>query len=177
MKKYVITKTGEEVKLGDKIACKQERKTSFGTIKTYQEFTVTGANLGTFIRNGIIEVVEEKSPKHNADIGNYIDLAAQKMKCSSEDLIDWLEAMNKVCPKAVLDLLLQTIAIKFYNDDPQAFDDAEEYYSLRPRDGKVGKVYNISSYIPLFKSVEDAEAAREILEDQLKLMYGEQKDC
>lgn len=177
MKKYVITKTGEEVKLGDTIACKQERKTSFGTIKTYQEFTVTGANLGTFIKNGIIKVVESQSPKHKTDMGVYIELAAQKMQCNSEDLINWLEAMNKVCPKAVLDLLLQTVAIVFYNDDPQAFDDAEEYYSLRPRDGKVGKVHNISSYIPLFKSAEDAETAREILKDQLELMYGEQKDC
>lgn len=174
MKKYVVTKTGEEVRIGDTLAYKHEKRTSFGVIKSYEEYTVTPANIGTFIKNGVIKCVDDtKEKKDLKDIGFYIDKAAHRFKCSSEDLVEWLEKINKTCPKAVLDILLQAVAISFYNDDPQAFDEAEEYWSLRPRDGKVGKVHNASSYIPLFKSEEDAEAAREILKDQLKLMYGE----
>ena len=84
-----------------------------------------------------------------------------------------LDDMNKVCSRAVLDLLLDIIAQVFYNEDPKGFDEAEHYYSIRLHDGKCGEVHKVHSRIPLFKSEEDVEAAREILKEQLVYMYGE----
>ena len=172
--KYVLAKTGEEVNFGDILYCTKEKKTSFGTIKTSGSCLLTPYNVDVFIEKGIIEVRKslEVDSKDTDNIGFYLEMLSKRIKCSVKELTSWLENMNKVCPKAVLDMLLQEIALAFYNNNPEAFDKAKEYYSLRPRDGKVGKVININSYIPLFKSKEDAEKARNILKGQLALMYG-----
>lgn len=173
--KYVLAKTGEEVNFGDILYCTKEKRTSFGTIKTSESCLLTPYNVDVFIEKGIIEVRKslEVDSKDTDNIGFYLEMLSKRMKCSVNELTSWLEKMNKVCPKAVLDILLQEIALAFYNDNPKAFDAAEVYYSLRPKDGKVGKVININSYIPLFKNREDAERARTILNKQLIHMYGE----
>lgn len=172
-KKYVIAKTGEEVKIGDKIAYEAERKTSFGTLTVYQEFTVTPANIGTFMQNGIIKRVEyDNNVKKHMDLGYYIKVIALQMGCSSEKVIEMLEKLNKVCPKAVLDVLVQVVSAQFYKDDPRAFGDAKCYYGFRGKDGSIGVVPVISPHVPMFKSKEDAEAAKEILKEQFALMYG-----
>ena len=177
MKKYVIAKTGEEVNFGDIVATTCERVTSFGSIKSYEEFTLTPVNIKTFIENGVIKVVEEGKEPEESNLGYYINIAAKKLKCTKEELIEWLEKMNKVCPKAVFDFLLHIIAIEYYKKDLKAFGEAKAYYSLKPKDGEVGRVNITSAYIPLFKSREDAEEARKLLKDQLDLMYGKQKSC
>lgn len=184
MSKFIIAKTGEEVHIGDTMQRTESYKFSFGTIKTIESVTLTESNIQSFIEEGSIKVVDtaqEKKTRRAAkfphdNVGYYVMLAAQRLQCDEKEFAEWLNSMNNAYPKAVLDILLETIAIRFYNEDPQAFDDAENYYSLRPRDGKVGKVTKIHSHIPLFKSAEDAERARNILKGQLELMYGEQED-
>lgn len=183
MKKFIIAKTGEEVNIGDFVRETSESKNSFGTIKTVRTTMITMSNIDDFINKGIIKVVETEdlnkdnlhgSKKYLEDnVGYYLEQLASKMHYCTSELIYLLNKMNEVSPKAVLDLLLETVSTSFYEEDPQAFDSAEVYYSLRPKDGKVGKVVNINSHIPLFKSVEDAEKARTILKEQLELMYGE----
>lgn len=171
MKKYVIVKTGEEVKYGDTIQLSQSRETSFGVFKRISKFKLSPINAELFIRHGIIKCVEEETASEDT-LNRCLEIAAKKMECSVKELVDILERMNRICPKAVLDLLLQTLALKFYNENIKAFNEAKEYFSLKPKDGKVGKVYNNNKYIPLFKSEEDAEKAREVLKKQLTLMYG-----
>lgn len=176
-KKYVIVKTGEEVKIGDKIAYEAERETSFGTLTVYQEFTVSPANIGTFIKNGIIKCVESSNnSKKHMDLGYYVKVIASQMGCSSEKVIEMLEKLNKVCPKAVLDVLVQVVSTQFYKDDPRAFGDAECYYGFRVKDGSIGVVTSVSPYVCMFKSKEDAAAAKEILKEQFAFMYGKQKN-
>ena len=177
MKKYVLVETNQEVKLGDTIAYKIVKETSFGTIKIYKEYTLTSANINTFIKNGIIKEASPNKESKNT-IGFFVNIIAKKLGKTVDELVPILESLNTVCPKAVLDLFLQTIAVYLYEENPQAFDETDVYYSLRPKDGTVGKVNYVLPFIPLFKSVEDAELARTILKDQLKLMYGkQQKDC
>lgn len=177
MKKYIIAKTGQPVNIGDTLQGTKDVNTSFGKMKIVEEFLLTEDNFQDFIDIGVIKVVSQRrAVKNQYDLGKIITLLADRYGKSSEEVTEWLENTNAICPKAVLDILLQEIAIRFYNDDPNAFDEAKEYYSLRPKDGKVGKVSNINSYMPLFKSVEDAEKAREILKEQLNRMYG-QADC
>lgn len=177
MKKYVIAKTGEPVNIGDTLHGEKEVNTSFGRIKTVEEILLTEDNIQDFIDSGVIKAVSSKKiMKNQYDLGKIITLLADRYYKSVEEVTEWLEGTNNICPKAVLDILLQEIAVRFYNDDPKAFDEAETYYSLRPRDGKVGKVQHVNSYIPLFKSAEDAEKARVILKVQLERMYGE-ADC
>lgn len=170
-KKYVITKTGEEVKIGDIIACKEEQKTSFGTIRTTNSFTVTAHNIDTLVKQGILKCIEPKEDKKK-DLTFYLKSLAVRIPCSVKELTTWLERINGVCPRAVLDILLGQIALEFLKTDPLAYDNAECYYSLKLKDGTVGKVVNLNEYLPLFKSKEDAEYAREILKDQLEFMYG-----
>ena len=170
-KKYVITKTGEEVKIGDIIACKEEQKTSFGTIKTMNFFTVTAHNIDTLIKQGIIKCIEPKEDKKK-DLTFYLMSLADRMSCRMKDLTTWLEKINKVCPRAVLCILLEQIASEFRKADPIAYIKAECYYSIKLKDGTVGKLPEENKHLPVFKSKEDAECAREILKDQLKFMYG-----
>lgn len=179
MKKYVFVKTGEEVNIGDTIEGTKESKNSFGTIKTKVVIKVTAHNINELIEKRVIKCVESNNPKNDCEydrnnIGFYINKLAIRYKRNIDDVISWLEDTNKICSRAVLDILLNEIAIEFYNIDVRSFDSAETYYSIRLKDGKVGEVRNIYSHIPLFKSKEDAEKARLILKGQLDYMYGEQ---
>lgn len=175
MKKFILAETGEEVKFGDVIAEVNANDYSKRIITQ----TVTEYNISYFVEKGIIKEIEDEKDKKEVvreDLEFYIDLLALKCKKSSKEVTDWLNTMNRFCPKAVLDLLLNEIALYFYHIDVEGFDKTNEYFSLKPSDGKVGKVVAISNYIPLFKSIEDAELARKILKKQLKLVYGEQKN-
>ena len=174
MSKYVIAKTGEPVKIGDIISLKREKKTSNGVFKYVYEYTITEDNIDTLISKGIIKQVGESSPKKYKSIEYYVDKLGNRFNISAENVGFMLDKWNKVCPKAVLDILLQEIALDFYKS--QIYDRGKVYYSLRPKDGKVGVLKTPIPFIPLFTSKEDAEKAREILNGQLTLMYGEQKN-
>ncbi len=171
MKKYVIRQTGREIKLGDKIGVEIINKTSFGTLSKTTVVPLTKPLLHILIEKDVVEVVPSKKTD---DLSFYVGLLAQKLNRDYDEVASMLDDMNKVCSRAVLDLLLNTIAQAFYNDDPEAFDKTKHYYSIRLHDGKTGEVHKVHSHIPLFKSVEDVEAAREILKDQLIYMYGDQ---
>ena len=170
MKKYKIKETGKEIKVGDRITIVTSRKTSFGELNAKETFPVNTIILEQLVKKGLVEVT---TPKKNEELSFYVKLLAQKLGRSYDDTASMLDDMNKVCSRAVLDLLLDTIAQVFYNEDPDAFDKAEHYYSIRLYDGKCGEVHKVHSRIPLFKSIEDVEAAREILKEQLVYMYGE----
>jgi hypothetical protein len=174
MKKYIIVKTKEPVDIGDTIEKSKEISTSFGTIKSVEKILVTVSTIPELIKSGLIKKVEEVANKYDIsnNIGYYVSTLAKKYQKSFEEITEWLDKTNKLCPKAVFDILLNEIAIDFYNKNHKAFEDAEEYYSIRLKDGKVGKVTNYIDYLPVFKSVEDAEKARAILKEQLEFMYG-----
>ena len=174
MKKYKVKRTGEEVNIGDRISLSKTQNFSFGKMISKEIFCLDEITANRLVEYGILEEVEVVE-KINSDITFYIQLLADRMHKSIEEVADMLNNMNKVCPRAVLDLLLDAIATSFYNDNPQAFDEAEHYYSIRLYDGKCGEVHRIHSNIPLFKSKADVEAARLILKDQLEFMYGEQE--
>ena len=170
MKKYIIKQTGQEIKVGQRIIIKGIQNTSFGQLRYYENTVATKEFINELIKKKLVSVVEHKDTK---DLTFYVGLLAQKMHKDVDEVVSMLDDMNKVCSRAVLDLLLDTIAQAFYNDDPKAFDEAEHYYSIRLYDGKCGEVRRVHSRIPLFKSVEDVEAARQILKQQLIYMYGE----
>ena len=185
MKKFILAETGEEVKMGDTIKGIKKIETSFGTIKSIELIVVSRDNVINLMNRGIIKCIDKKpiDKKLNIveddtnNIGFYIKCLSTKYSRSVEDIIDWLNTTNKICPKAVLDILLAEIALHFYRDDVEGFDNSKAYYSLRLKNGEVGKVVNPSKYTPLFKSYEDAEKAREILKKQLEFMYGKQENC
>ena len=170
MKRYKVKKTGKEIKIGDSIAIVTSRKTSFGVLNIKKVTPVTETILEQLAKDGFVEII---SPKKNQELSFYVGLLAQKLGRETDEVTSMLDDMNKVCSRAVLDLLLDIIAQAFYNEDPKAFDEAENYYSIRLHDGKCGVVHKVHSHIPLFKSEEDVEAAREILKDQLIYMYGD----
>lgn len=179
MKRFILAHTGEPVNFGDVLKRVKREKHSFGTIETIEVMNVTENNIDDLISSGIITVVKDpkinyssKKKYNNDTIGNIIESLALRYNKDVEEVVKWLNDTNKVCPKAVLDLLLQEISLYFYSRDEEGYRNAETYYSIRYRDGKVGKVQNIHNYIPLFKSAEDAEKARTILKKQLELMYG-----
>ena len=172
MKKYRIKSTGEEVNIGDRVSVCKTQKTSFGKLIVKETLNLDEYTAKKLIGCGVLEEIVTKKAVE-PDITFYIELIAQKLHKSIEEVTEMLEDLNKICPRAVLEILLNTIASSFYNEDPQAFDEAEHYYSIRLYDGKCGEVHRVHSNIPLFKSKEDVEAARLILKDQLEFMYGE----
>lgn len=171
MSKYVIAKTGEPVHIGDIISLKRENKTSNGLFKCIHEYEVTEENVDTLIKKGIIKCVDDSSKDYNYHLGYYIEKLGKRFGLSGEETGVMLDEWNKVCPRAVLDIMLKEVALDFYNS--QYYDKDKVYYSLRPKDGKVGTLKTFIPHIPLFTSREDAEKAREILKGQLTLMYGE----
>ena len=170
MNKYIIKKTGEEIKIGDTVSIITNQNATFGVLRMKEVLKVTPSVLKRLIGADIVEVVESKDI---LDLTFYINMLAQKMGLTVEKTIELLNNMNKVCSRAVLDLLLKVIAQAFYNEDPKAFDEAEHYYSIRLHDGKCGEVHKVHSHIPLFKSIKDVETARKLLKNQLIYMYGE----
>ena len=174
MKKYRIKSTGEEVNIGDRVSVCKTQRTSFGKLIVKETLYLDERAAKKLIGYGVLEEINTaKAPI--SDITFYVGILADKLHKSVEEVAEMLEDLNKVCPRAVLDILLNVIATSFYNEDPQAFDEAEHYYSIRLYDGKCGEVHRVHSNIPLFKSKEDVEAARLILKDQLEFMYGEQE--
>lgn len=176
--KFIMASTGEEVKIGDTINKVVRAKSSFGTMETLTSIVLTDSSIRNLIINGIIKVIpnsekEETPEKYDyKNVGFYIDGLAVKFKRNFSEVVKMLEDINKVCPKAVFDILLQEIATFLRKKDIVAFYKAETMYGLKPKDGTVGKVTNFNPFIPLFKSAEDAELARAILKEQLELMYG-----
>lgn len=175
MKKLVIANSNEEVSFGDTIRKVREMNTSFGTIKSIISITLTPGNIKTLLNTGVIKYIDDTDEEKD-DLSYYVESLAKSFKVDLEQMLDILENMNKVCPRAVLELLLTCIAVHMYNDNPSKFDSASNYYSLKLKDGTVGRVTNLNKYIPLFKSEADAEHARMILKKQLEFMYGKQKD-
>lgn len=168
--KFIIKKTGEELHIGDKICLTSIKKTSFGKISSKEILAADEELIESLVNKGLVEVVKSRDIE---DLSFYISILAQKMNIDYDEVVYMLNKLNKVNRRAVLDTLLKVIAEAFYNEDPKAFDEAEHYYSLRPSDGKCGEVHKVHSYIPLFKSKEDVEAARKLLKEQLISMYGE----
>lgn len=181
MIKLKLSKTGEEVKIGDLLRKYKREEHSFGTVETAEVIKVSLDNLSKLIDKGVIDLVMDSDAEHKPkeeEIPNkmddnvifYIEKLAAKYKVSTKNMCEWLDKTNKICPKAVLDLLLQEISNHFQKKNAKV--ETSAYYSLRPSDGKVGKVSNIHGYIPLFNNAEDAEKARIILRKQLEFMYG-----
>ena len=166
---HVIEKQMIKDKNEIEVAYDNERKTSFGIMKTHISYTITPLNIDTFMEKGIIKCIDVEE-KEDDNIGYYIETLSKAMGCSPDELADWLDKLNKVCPKAVLDVLESAIANHFL--DLKAYKSADKLYGIRLSDGKVGVVASNSMYIPKFSSIEAAEKARDILKDQLELMYG-----
>lgn len=174
MKKYVISKTKEPVNIGDVIKKSKRINTPLGYVSIDESYPVTEDVIEELIKEGIVEEVKpsEKNVKEYS-AKDVINNLAIKYGTSMQDVSKWLNRTNEICSRAVFDILLKEISFMLYNEDPNAFDEAETYYSVTVT-GKVGKVNNIKNNIPLFKSEEDANRAKSILHNQLVYMYGEQ---
>lgn len=170
-KKYVIVKSGERVKMGDTLVREYNEKTTFGTIIIKEKYTLTPETVEELIEKKIIQPIQVVEGK-KLNLDSIVNTLATKLDCDLEDTVALLTRLNAINPKIVLNILLQLIADAMYDNDPDDFNKVDCYYSLRHKDGKVGKVINLNPYITLFKSKEDAETARKILKDQLKFMYG-----
>jgi hypothetical protein len=185
-KKYIIADTGEEVTIGSKIKKDSIMKNSFGILRITETIILDSFNIVDFLKKGIIKCIDvetednvkmdEKASRNPFTLEYYIQKIADNYKCTVDEAIKWLNNTNKFCPKAVLDIFLEVISKEYQRIDGISYHGKiGTYYSLKLKDGTVGKVINPSNrHIPLFKDIKDAEDVRNILKDQLELMYGKQ---
>lgn len=170
MKKYIIVKTGEECKIGDLIGYSIEKKCSFGEFKLEEYITLNSSNLQSLIDKGVIKCVEPSENKERT-LAFYIDNIAKKLGCTSVEVTNKLDKLNKVCPKAVFDILLAEISLQDFKDDCKKYLESSSFYSINPANGKIFLVTEeFYGVFPLFKDEESAKAAKKLLKKQLCTM-------
>ena len=174
MKKYVITRTGETVNIGDTIRKTKKIENSFGTIETIEDVLVTKSNIESLVKAGVLKCIDTSlntSKKEKLSLEMIIENLAKKYNKSVEEIIDWMNTTNKFCPKVVLDLLLYGAASCLNGEDLKNAPN-KEYFTINLINNNTTSLL-YKNNIPLFKTREDVALVRRVLIDQLKLMYGE----
>ena len=174
MKKYVITRTGETVNIGDTIRKTKKIENSFGTIETIEDVLVTKSNIDSLVKAGVLKCIDTSlntSKNKRLTLEIIIESLAKKYNKSVEEIIDWMNTTNKFCPRVVLDLLLHEAAYCL-NGRNSNFMVENTYYTIDSDNGLTRHI-PYSRILPLFKTEEDLELVRKVLKAQFKLMYGE----
>lgn len=176
MEKIINAITKEEVKLGDIISYEREYRLSFGAYKEFTQVKLTELTLNKLLKEGVLKYASKDAEELTMKF--IIKKIGENTGKSFDETINMLASLNRVYPKAVLEILKQTIAIYFYNKHPEKYEDAEGYYVFEDctRD-KIVKVTKkqLSKYASIFITYEEAKEAQNLLRDQFELMYGSNK--
>ncbi len=181
MKKFIIVKTGREVKVGDMVVTTFLNKIPvFGMIETSKVMTLTESLLQEAIKKGEIKVIEGEDDITNKE---YLDTLRKtvintlKLKTgwNDKELTKVLDTLENTNPWAAVQLVLKEIAIELDKKYKDNINESEHIYAISPQDGKIHEINkeNIKNYktFPAFRNVKDATIAGYLIKETLNQFF------
>ena len=174
MMKFIVAKSGKEINLGDKILIVGAVNTPVGIIKAQKIVTVTKELMNKFIKEGKVNVVEEKDT--NKIWSNAIESLSKKTNWKEEKLLDILSTLHLANPWATTQMVLREIAIELDKKYDDHINKSEKIYAISPQDGRIHEINKktIKNYkaFPAFRSIEDAKIACSLIRWHLKSIFS-----
>lgn len=174
MKKFIVANSGKEINFGDKILIVATVNTPFGVAVSKKFTIVTKELMGKLIKDGKVNVVEEK------DIdkiwNNAIESLAKKTKWKEDVLSNILNTLHLVNSWAATQMVLREIAIELDKQYDDHINKSEKIYAISPQDGRIHEINKktVKNYkaFPAFRSIEDAKIACSLIREHLKSIFS-----
>lgn len=173
MKKYIVKETGQEIKIGDRGTIVEKKTTPYGEGKLITEVKITKETLHNLIKDGVVEVREEKTDAEKAEefeklLDNIIP-AFKKLAKDNDEPFDkvliTLQGLLSFSPKTHLSVLIESIA----NLKNAKAKRGKNVYALNPfNDYKVCEHTGKSKCPIVFFRMEDAKETYEMLYPLIK---------
>lgn len=175
MKMY-LKETNEEITFGDVIVFDETfTHEYFGTITSTVKITLTEQNLQHFIDDGIVYTVNDTTVDYDIIRGNVISRMAKRYSWDEKRLTRILNTIDAVHPSASVQMVLKEIALMLDEKYPGYIGKSEELYVISMGDGNIYPINkdNIKNFrnIAVFRTVGDAELAKNILGDKLTHLF------
>ena len=170
-----LKETNEEITFGDVIVMEDNfTHDFFGNVTMKTEVTLTKENYKSLEDNGIIYVVNPE-----VDLDDIRKMVLKRMatryKWEEGRLVRILKAIDEVHPSASVSMITKEIAMMLDEKYPGHISNANELYVISLADGNIYPVKReyIKSFrnIALFRTVEDAEYAKQILDKKLTNLF------
>lgn len=177
--KIYLKETNEEIAFGDVIVFDETfTHEYFGTVTSTMEVTLTEQNLQHFIDDDIVYTVaepEDNEVDYNTIRSTVFKRMAKRYDWDDNRLIRILKAIDSVHPSASVQMILKEIAILLDEKYPGYIGKSDELYVISMGDGNIYPINkaNIKSFrnIAVFRTVGDAELAKNILGDKLTNLF------
>lgn len=175
MKMY-LKETNEEITFGDVIVFDETfTHEYFGTMTSTVEITLTEQNLQHFIDDGIVYTVNDTTVDYDIIRGNVISRMAKRYGWDEKRLTRILNTIDAVHPSSSVQMVLKEIALMLDEKYPGYIGKSEELYVISMGDGNIYPINkdNIKNFrnIAVFRTVGDAEIAKNILGDKLTHLF------
>ena len=167
MKKYILTETGKEVKVGDKITLPKSMVYALFGGRTEVQILLTEEVIPMLVGFHIINVKD----MYPIDIEYYIKKAAMHLYCNVHDMADLMNTLLEKMPLTALQLLLKTISFEFTKD--VNFAKLSRVYTVNLYDGSIFSMYKCRNCkIAWFDTEDKAKLALKILKPYMEKIYG-----
>lgn len=174
MMKFIVAKSGKEINLGDKILIVEAVNTPVGMIEALKIVTVIKELMSKFIKDGKVNVVEEKDT--NKIWSNAIESLSKKTNWKEEKLLNILTTLHLANPWAATQMVLREIAIELDKKYDDHINKSEKIYAISPQDGRIHEINKktVKNYkaFPAFRSIEDAKIACSLIREYLKSIFS-----
>ena len=166
-----LKETNEEITFGDVIVFDETfTHEYFGTVTSTMEVTLTEQNLQHFIDDDIVYTVNDTTVDYDIIRGNVISRMAKRYGWDESVLLVFLNTLDGVHPSASVQMVLKEIALML-DEISWLYWKSEEMYVISMGDGNIYPINkdNIKNFrnIAVFRTVGDAELAKNILGDKL----------
>lgn len=172
--KFIVVKSGKEINLGDKILIVGAVNTPVGMIKAQKIVTVTKELMSKLIKDGKVNVVEEKDT--NKIWSNAIESLSKKTNWKEEKLLNILTTLHLANPWAATQMVLREIAIELDKKYDDHINKSEKIYAISPQDGRIHEINKktVKNYkaFPAFRNIEDAKIACSLIREHLKSIFS-----
>lgn len=170
MKKFVFTQSGNEVKMGDKLAIGMD--STYGFMPFYTVI-VCEESIPSLIEDGIIKEVEDKGT--HVDSNFYIEHLAKRIHWNVGNLKKYLGNLYTIYPAAVFSILLREVAIVLDEKYDNHIKNGKEIYSISLINGEIikvnlNKIKNFKNFAA-FRTFDDALAAKHILKGLSDVLF------
>lgn len=176
MKMYLST-TKEPVTFGDTIVLKNEfTHEYFGNVTSKTEVLVTEHTYKSLVKKGILIIENDIEIDYNTLRSTVIGRMSKRYGWDEKRLTRILNTIDAVHPSASVQMVLKEIALMLDEKYPGYIGKSEEMYVISMGDGNIYPINkdNIKNFrnIAVFRTVEDAELAKNILGDKLTHLFN-----